>query len=71
MFLLAYEAAYEGQEVLGVYSSLDSAMAAMQRYTSDGQSIFYRDLVIRQFSLDAEAALEAGIVVWEYPNEAA
>ena len=71
MFLLAYEAHYEGQMVLGVYSTLDAAMVAMQRYTSDGEAFFYRDLVIRQMSVDAEPDLDAGVVVWEFPSEEA
>lgn len=70
MFVLAYEVDYEGQSVLGVYSSLDQAMVAVQRYTEDDRrSIFYRDLVIRQFHVDAAAELDAGLVVWSYPEE--
>lgn len=70
MFVLAYEAAYEGQSILGVYSSLDAALVAVQRYTErDPRSPFYRDLVIRRIELDAPAQLEAGEVVWTYVAE--
>lgn len=65
MFILAYESTYENQIILGVYSSLDTAMIAVQRYTEDDpDSIFYRDLVIRQFTVDAEPEMDTGIVVW-------
>jgi len=72
MFILAYESAYENQIILGVYSSLDTAMIAVQRYTEDepdsihphGTSCTYRDLVIRQFTVDAEPEMDTGIVVW-------
>lgn len=70
MFVLAYEVQYEGQSVLGVYSSLDSARAAMHRYTErDPRSPFYSDLVIRQFELDVDGQLEAGEVVYSYVAE--
>ena len=65
MFILAYESTYENQIILGVYSSLDTAMIAVQRYTEDDpDSVFYRDLVIRQFTVDAEPEMDTGIVVW-------
>ena len=65
MFILAYESTYENQIILGVYSSLDTAMIAVQRYIGDDpDSIFYRDLVIRQFTVDAEPEMDTGIVVW-------
>jgi hypothetical protein len=65
MFILAYESTYENQIILGVYSSLDTAMIAVQRYTEDDpDSVFYRDLVIRQFTVDAEPQMDTGIVVW-------
>jgi len=65
MFILAYESTYENQIILGVYSSLDTAMIAVQRYTEDEpDSITYRDLVIRQFTVDAEPEMDTGIVVW-------
>jgi hypothetical protein len=65
MFILAYESTYENQIILGVYSSLDTAMIAVQRYTEDDpDSIIYRDLVIRQFTVDAEPQMDTGIVVW-------
>jgi len=65
MFILAYESTYENQIILGVYSSLDTAMIAVQRYTRDcSDSIFYRDFVIRQFTVDAEPEMDTGIVVW-------
>ena len=65
MFILAYESTYENQIILGVYSSLDTAMIAVQRYTQDEpDSVFYRDLVIRQFTVDAEPEMDTGIVVW-------
>jgi hypothetical protein len=66
MFILAYEAIHENQIILGVYSSLDTAMIAVQRYTRDDpDSVFYRDLVIRQFTVDAEPRMDTGIVVWD------
>jgi hypothetical protein len=65
MFILAYESTYENQIILGVYSSLDTAMIAVQRYTEDDpDSVFYRDLVIRQFTVDAEPEMDTGTVVW-------
>jgi hypothetical protein len=40
-------------------------MIAVQRYTEDDpDSVFYRDLVIRQFAVDEIAAMDTGIVVW-------
>jgi hypothetical protein len=66
MFILAYESAYENQIILGVYSSLDTAMVAVQRYTrNELESVFYRDLVIRQFTVDAEPEMDTGTVVWD------
>ena len=70
MFILAYESTYENQIILGVYSSLDTAMIAVQRYTrDDSDSVFYRDLVIRQFTVDAETQMDTGIVVWDNWSE--
>lgn len=67
MFVLAYEVPYEGQSVLGVYSSLETARAAMARYTErDPRSVFYSDLVIRQFELDVDGQMDAGVVVYSY-----
>jgi hypothetical protein len=40
-------------------------MIAVQRYIGDEpDSVFYRDLVIRQFTVDAEPEMDTGIVVW-------
>jgi len=65
MFILAYESTYENQIILGVYSSLDAAMIAVQRYIGDEpNSIIYRDLVIRQFAVDEIATMDSGTVVW-------
>lgn len=69
MFVLAYEVHYEGQSVLGVYSTLDAALAAVQRYTEGRRSIMHQDLVIRHIELDADASFEAGVMVWEYPED--
>lgn len=65
MFILAYESAYENQIILGVYSSLDTAMVAVQRYTrNELDSVFYRDLVIRQYTVDEVPEMDTGTVVW-------
>lgn len=67
MYVLAYEVPYEGQSVLGVYGSADSALAAVRRYTErDPRSPFYADLVIRRIELDVDAEMEAGEVVWRW-----
>ena len=63
MFVLMYEAAYEGQMVLGVYSSLDSAKKAVQEMRTR------RDMVIRQITVDAGPDFEAGELVWSYEGE--
>jgi hypothetical protein len=73
MFILAYEVDYEGQQVLGVYSTLDAAMVAVQRQGisehGDFRECLLHDLVIRQVVLDAEPEFDAGTVVWAYPQE--
>ena len=70
MYVLAYEVEYEGQQVLGVYSSLDFAIAAAQGHGisehGDFRESLLHDLVIRHFAVDAAAELDAGEVVWEY-----
>jgi len=70
MFVLAYEHDYEGQIVLGVYSSLESAMAAVGRHGisahGDWREDLLRDLVIREIALDAGPVFEAGRQVWWY-----
>lgn len=66
MFVLVYEVAYEGQQVLGVYSSLESAMVAVQRHAEKTHRIFLSDLVIYQYEVDADAGLESGQEVWHW-----
>lgn len=75
MFVLAYEVPYEGQTVLGVYSTLDAALVAVQRQGisahGDFRESLLHDLVIRQFTLDGEPEFDGGSVVWEYQLETA
>jgi hypothetical protein len=63
MFVLMYEAAYEGQTVLGVYSSLDIAKKAVQEVGARW------DLVIREFLLDGAPDFALGALVWSYVGE--
>jgi hypothetical protein len=73
MYVLAYEAQYEGQTVLGVYSTLDAAMAAVGRHGisahGDWRECLLEDLVIREIELDAGPVFEAGREVWWYDGE--
>jgi len=66
MFVLAFDVAYEGLSLLGVYSSLESAVAAAERYAVGRQDWLVRDLVVLRYEADAAAALESGDVVWSY-----
>jgi hypothetical protein len=70
MYILSYEHTYEGQIVLGVYSTLDHAMGAVGRHGisahGDWREGLLDDLVIRELTLDADPEFEAGRIVWYY-----
>lgn len=72
MYILSYERDYEGQMVLGVYATLDSAMVAVQRQGfsihGDERPSLRDDLVIRRFAVDAEPEFDAGTIVWAAPE---
>ena len=62
MFVLCDGVHYEGESVIGLYSSLELAIAAAESYESRGQaddrshgycSSFFDDLAIYQVSVDA------------------
>lgn len=65
MFALMVSIDYEGSELLGLYSSVEAAVAAAQRYM-EADELWGDEIEVLSMEVDAEAADRAGTVVWSH-----
>lgn len=68
MFALLVSVDYEGSELLGLYSSVEAAVAAAQRFM-EANEIWGDEMEVFAMELDAEARERAGSVVWTYRRQ--
>lgn len=65
MFALLVSVDYEGSDLLGLYSSVESAVAAAQRFM-EADELWGDEMEVSAMELDAEAQYRAGSVVWSF-----
>lgn len=65
MFALLVSVDYEGSDLVGLYSSVDAAVAAAQRYM-EADELWGDEIEVLAMELDAEAEARAGMIVWSY-----
>lgn len=65
MFALLVSVDYEGSDLVGLYSSVDLAVAAAQRYMEEDQ-YWGDEIEVLSMELDAPAMHRSGRVVWSF-----
>jgi len=65
MFALLVSVDYEGSDLVGLYSSVESAVAAAQRYMEEDQ-YWGDEIEVLSMELDAPAEHRSGSVVWSF-----
>lgn len=68
MFALLVSVDYEGSELLGLYSSVEAAVAAAQRFM-EANGMWGDEMEVFAMELDAEAQHGAGSIVWWYRRQ--
>lgn len=65
MFTLMVSVDYEGSELLGLYSSVETAVAEAQHYM-EANEFWGDEMEVASMTVDAEAQYCAGTVLWSY-----
>lgn len=66
MFVLMVSVDYEGSELLGLYSSVEAAVVAAQRYMEADELFWGDEMEVVSMVLDSEAGPRSGSVVWSH-----